>query len=355
MKRINLIGPYPPPMGGISVHIKRTQSYLVSKNIECIIFNEFKHDNIDQNVFGIKNFKSFLFKIPFLRGKIVHFHTIDKRVRMLLGMYKLLGKKVILTVHGQSLVEQLNTSSSFIRYLLIKSLKKIDKIICVNPANTQELLELGFEENKIVTLPAYIHPIESTNDYFKLPLNIREFLESDGFLICANGCIRFYNQQDLYGLDMLIELMKKLVSNNKDIKLIFAVLDVHGQNPNEKRYYKQLKKRIQKSGLEEQILLFEVEDTEFYPILKKCNLFIRPTNVDGYGVSIAEALHFGIPSIASDVCKRPDGTILFNSRNQQDLYVKVCDVINNYERYKGRIENINLEDTGMKLVEIYQN
>jgi glycosyltransferase involved in cell wall biosynthesis len=40
----------------------------------------------------------------------------------------------------------------------------------------------------------------------------------------------------------------------------------------------------------------------YWPILKKIDLFVRPTLSDNFGISIAEALHFGKKAIASDVC-----------------------------------------------------
>ncbi|HFK1545769.1 TPA: glycosyltransferase family 4 protein [Bacillus albus] len=354
MKKINIIGPYPPPMGGISVHIKRMKAYLESKDIQCVVYDEFKQEDLNRNIYAIKKYKMFLFKIPFLKGNIIHFHSLDKRLRMLLGLYKILGKNIILTVHGQSLVDQINSSGTIVRYLLINSLKKIDKIICVNEINTKELIGLGFNKEKIITLSAYINPIESKEDYEKIPSNIQEFIESKDFIICANGCVRFYNGQDLYGIDLLIDLVKELILNGRHVKLLFAVLDVQGQNDHEKNYYEKLKRRINEYGLDNQILLFEVKDTEFYPIVKRSKLFIRPTNVDGFGVSIAEAIYYGIPAIASNVCKRPDGTIIFKSRDYQDLYKTVSDVIDNYERYRKGVENISVDNNGESLLKIYK-
>ena len=38
--KINIIGPFPPPYGGISVHIKRMMLYLITNNVEVTIYNE---------------------------------------------------------------------------------------------------------------------------------------------------------------------------------------------------------------------------------------------------------------------------------------------------------------------------
>jgi glycosyltransferase involved in cell wall biosynthesis len=92
-----------------------------------------------------------------------------------------------------------------------------------------------------------------------------------------------------------------------------------------------------------------------YPaVINMCDLFIRPTNTDGDALSIREAISLKKPAIASDVCKRPEGTIFFKDRNIDDLYIKTTDTINNYEEYRAKIENIEFEDNTEKILEVYK-
>lgn len=350
--KIVLIGTYPPPYGGISVHIKRIKQYLEGSGVEVVVYNESKKESA--NIKVIKRYISFIFIIPFIKGDIFHFHTLNKKIRILLGFYKMLGKKIILTIHGESLNEQINDSNFFVKTLLIRSLKKIDKIICVNPKNRNELLELGFNQYRIVNIPSYIHPIEEKNDIDNIPKEIWDFMKKAEFLISANGCIRFHNNEDLYGFDMLVDLISELNYSNIEAKLLVCILDVEGQSDEERSYYNNIKKSIQELKLGEKIKFYEVKDSEFYPILKKSKLFIRPTNTDGYGVSIAEAIYYSVPAIASDVCVRPQGTILFKARDKKSLYDKVTEVISKYEFYKDKVKKIKLEDNSFKLLEVYK-
>lgn len=64
-----------------------------------------------------------------------------------------------------------------------------------------------------MVLPAFIpYEKESTKingDYLK-SLQIEEFMTSHEILLCANAFkIVFHNNEDLYGIDLCIELMKK--------------------------------------------------------------------------------------------------------------------------------------------------
>lgn len=352
--KIIIIGPYPPPYGGISVNIKRIKKYLEKKNIEAVVYDESKNTGIN-NVIPIKKYKFFIFKILFLKADVIHFHSLDKKVRIFLGMYKALGKRVVLTVHGESLNNQIRESNFFVRQLLLKSLKKIDKIICVNPKNREELLKLGFNPNKVEYIPSYINPIEDKFDFDNIPINIKNFMNESKFLISSNGCIRFHNNEDLYGFDMMIELIDRLSKNKIEVNLLLNVLAVEEQNDLERKYYNRLKSRVKELKLEDKICIFEVENTEFYPILKESNLFIRPTNTDGFGVSIAEAIYYNVPAIASDVCKRPDGTVIFKSRDFDDLYEKTINLINNNEKYVKSVEKISYEDFAGKVLNIYKS
>ena len=351
--KIIFIGPYPPPYGGISVHIKRMKVYLEKKNIDVVIYNESKK-RMAYNIIPIKKYSRFIFIIPFLKGDVIHFHSGDKKIRILLGLYKVLNKKIILTLHGESLNNQIIHSNIFTRFLLLKSLKLIDKIVCVNPKNREELLTLGFNKNRVTYIPSYINPIEEKNDIEDIPKHIIEFTQKSNFLISANGCVRFYKNKDLYGFDMLIELLCEINKSNIDASLIINVLVVDEQNEQEKKYYNYLKSKILELNLSKRIMLFEVNNMEFYPILKESKLFIRPTNTDGFGVSIAEAIYYNIPAIASDVCNRPEGTILFKSRDSKDLYNKVMEVFDNYEIHKKMIKDIKFEDNAEKLLNVYK-
>ncbi|MCC9296349.1 glycosyltransferase family 4 protein [Clostridium sp. WLY-B-L2] len=355
--KVIIIGPYPPPYGGISVHIKRIRKYLERKNINVVLYDEFKRfDNKSEKIISIDNYKKFIFKIPFLKTDLIHFHCINKKVRILLGFYKIFGLKIILSVHGQSIHDQLSKSNVFIRKLLIFSLKNIDMIICVNPSISEELLKLGFDKNKVVTIPAYINPIECKYDFENIPERVWKFVNKSKFLISANGWLRFYNNEDLYGIDMLIKLIHKLKVDGYEVNLFLALLGCDSQNKEEKIYYKKLKNEIIDYGLDpdSDIFIFEAKDTEFYPILKKSKLFLRPTNTDGYGVSIAEALYYKVPSIASNVCVRPEGTILFKVRDIEDLYSKTVDVIDNYKCYKEKLKDIKIEDNADKILNVYK-
>ena len=138
--------------------------------------------------------------------------------------------------------------------------------------------------------------------------------------MCSNAWnLVMHNNQDLYGLDMCIEAMVKLKEDKTNqYYLIFVV----ASNTNQQERMAAYKKQINDNKLEDCILIWE-QSISFVRLLQECDLVLRTTNTDGDAVSIREALHFGKPVLASDVVKRPDGVVLFKTRNVEDLTNKI--------------------------------
>ena len=61
-----------------------------------------------------------------------------------------------------------------------------------------------------------------------------------------------------------------------------------------------------------------------------------------------------MPSVASDVFPRPEGTVLFKSRDIDDLTLKVKDVLENYEQHREKLAALKPEDNFTKLFEVYR-
>lgn len=344
------VGPFPPPYGGISVYIKRMKLYLDALKIN----NKVWCTSEDSAVAGIEKVRIRYLPIKLIFNKdvdIIHYNITGVKSKIYIGLFNKIffrKKKKLLSIHGDS-------KELFLKYnfWIIKALNSFDTLICVKKGDKEFLMDKGIKRT-VFEIPAYLNPIEDENDIKNIPGNVWDFIYNSQFLISANSWVRFYNNEDLYGIDMLIELIKKLILNGYDADLFIALLGCESQNEEEKKHYKQLKNTILNYELSNKIFIFEVKDTEFYPVLKKSKLFLRPTNTDGDAVSIREALHYKVPSIASDVIPRPEGTVLFKTRDTDDLYNKTVDIIANYDLYKDKLKDIKQGNNAEKLLNIYK-
>jgi glycosyltransferase involved in cell wall biosynthesis len=219
----------------------------------------------------------------------------------------------------------------------------------VGPIIKEKIISLGIAPENIEVIPSFIPPTVREEEIAEIPKRVWEFIDSHNPVISANAYrIIFYNNQDLYGIDMCVDLCANLGQYYPRIGLVFCLPDV-----GDYEYFKKMKQRIADRGIENNFL-FITEQHQLYPIIMKSDVFLRPTNVDGYGVSIAESIYFKLPAVASDVCPRSEGTILFKSRDINDFTLKVKDVLDNHEQHKKKLDAIELGDNSKKIIKIYQ-
>lgn len=336
------VGPYPTPRGGISIYIERMKHYMDHRGIASEVWDL---TNVNKNIQGVTNIRFRYIPFKYMIRKdinLIHYNICGVNQKLYIGAFNRMcfrNRKKILTIHGES-------KDLFVKgNMVVNSLNSFDAIICVKSGDKEYLHKKGVNR-PVYEIPAFIFPEESCEN-IKLPGYITDFIGSKDFIISANASsIQFYNKEDLYGIDMCIDLMERLKIKNPG--MIFCLADI-----NNAEYFNKLKKIIRDKKIENKFLLLN-EKMELCPLLKSSNLFIRPTNNDGYGVSIAEALYFNTPAIASDVCRRPEGTILFKSRNIADLYEKTIDVIENYTEYKEKLKNIKFQNNAESILEIYE-
>jgi len=348
---IAVIGGYPPPIGGVSVHVERLIKKLDSKPIDYILYNTSVNGiKTDYNIFNINNLKLWLIKYFFCcNDKIIHCQDRNWYLVSILCLIKVVHKsKLLLTLH--SFRENPEEFNIFKKLCFSYSIKNVDHFISVGKNEKNKLVKNGCDKNKISIIPAYLKPQYKETDDRLISDYVWEFMKKNDFNIAANAYkVLFYNNEDLYGIDMCIEVCRRLKKQyvDKKIGFVFCLPDI-----GDYEYYNKLKQEISKLEIDDKFL-FVNDLIPLYPIIRKCNLFLRPTNTDGDSISIREALSYKVPVIASDAVERPEGTIIFKSRNIDDLYTKTVDVIKNYNLYKEQIQDIIIEDNAEKIMDIY--
>lgn len=314
---IEIWGMYPPPIGGVSMHIRRLICAL--NKIGRVTLKDFipkQHYEVDFVIPVHKPYKEVLGLI-FSRRRLIHNEHFSY---LLFLCFLLFGRKHVIgmTIHNQ-------------RSLLIKS--KMKELICKMFFRqcqfiimNDEFFSYKFSEkfkiphDKIHILPAFLPP--DISERRGLPDFVLDFRKTHDFIISANGYkLRKDNGIDVYGLDLIIELINRLQSNGINAGLIFC-LPVVG----DKDYYIFIKNRITELNLNYNVLFVEGEKENGFEFWEVSDLFIRPTMTDMEGISVKEALYMGTPVIASDVCIRPKECILFKNRDKEDLYNKVYDL-----------------------------
>lgn len=348
--KVALIGSYPPPYGGRSIHVQRLKKQLEENGIICIVYDGSGVPKKKKNVVVIKSISAWLIgQFLHTSDDIIHCHNYSLRLLALFSLLSILkDKRVVFTLHSfRYSLRRFNLWHKFVFWL---SRKAGVHFIAVGPEIKKKVVSSGIIRTEYAEIiPSFISPTVREEEIKEIPQEIWDFIGNHTPIISANAYrISFYNNQDLYGIDMCIDLCANFKKNYPQIGFVFCLPDIGYRH-----YFNKMKQKVVEKDIKNNFL-FMTKPCQFYPILMKSDVFVRPTNTDGYGISLAEAAYFRIPAVASDVCKRPEGTILFRSRDVDDFTLKVKDVIDNYQRYINRLDEISVDDNFEKILKMYK-
>lgn len=326
--KILLIGPIPPPFGGVSVHISRLKNILEEK---------FWFDVIDESrnekdfIYNIRSFNVITYLSKISRSELVYIHsglTILRYLNIIIA--KIFQKKIILTLHSYPVRKK-----KVFRLLDEIIFNLSNKIIVVNAVFLKRIKI----SSSIIIKEAFIPPILTKEQ--RLNSAIESFIKNkknSGYkLIVANAWqLQLFNNVDLYGLDLCLSSAKILASNNLNVCFIFIVSS-KGKNS---YLFDKYQKQIIDENLSDNFILLH-EKLSFVRLIQAADIVVRPTNTDGDALTIRESLYLNKPIIASDVVVRPEGTILFNNRNADDFAEKIKNTIENYEYIVSNLKEVN--------------
>ena len=314
-KRILFIGPLPPPVGGVSIHIKRLTRLIESDYI--IDFVDESHQ-VKDDFFNLRTFRFREYFRKVRNSDLLYIHS-GKRELVIFHVFTawLFRKKAIITMHGYPYENK--TLLNFIDSVFYSM---ADRIVLVN---SFILERVKLPEKKCVVKWAFVPPV--MEDEPQLPEFLMNWIKSrkelGELIISANAYqLKYFNSQDLYGLDMCIEAAERLVRKGFPVSFIYNVSSLEKNRD----LYEKYKATISKSHFRDHFLLLN-EELSFVRLITYSDIILRPTNTDGDALTIREAIHLGKPVIASDVIPRPPEAILFRTRNHDDFEKKLIQTI----------------------------
>lgn len=312
-KKITVLitGPLPPPAGGISIHIWRLKQLLE---------DEFTIDLIDESplqkegYFNIRSLKIFTYLKKMANADLLYVQSGNKLLKKIhIATGRLMGKKILITIHGYGPKRKFPFNIIDAAFF-----NMANKIILVNDDIHKKV---SLQKNKCVTKHAFLPP--EMNDEPALPNIISEQIkiarQNNKVLLCANASrLDIHHGQDLYGLDMSIEVTKRLVEKGLPVNFIYTVSSL---DQGAERFQKS-QEQIKAFSLTNDFLLVN-EKISFVRLIESTDIVLRPTNTDGDALTVREALFLGKKVLASDIVERPAGTVLFKTRDINDLESKL--------------------------------
>ncbi|MDP8293121.1 MAG: glycosyltransferase [Candidatus Orphnella occulta] len=311
-----ILGTLPPPRGGVSTHIERLIPYLEEVGIEFVVWDSTRIHKKHKNLISLRKEPLKAIRSLMLpRVKILHHPLSDITFFRLLFFFamRLMGTRLTITFIGSPAQTLKNSSLKLFYFLTLARLST--HVIIANRDFYKLLVDNGISETKVSVIPAFI-PLNNKFIHDKpIPRDALEFCIKHKPLITTYAYgPNIYNKEDLYGLDLIVQLAKELRIDLPNAGFVVIIPDI-----TEETYFQQLKDCIQHSGLKSLFHFAVGNHFSFIPFLQHADLFIRATNTDGDSLTLREAVYYGVPSVASDVCPRPEETSLFHNRDAKDL------------------------------------
>jgi glycogen synthase len=314
--RVLLVGDYPPPHGGVAVHVQQLHRFLRSRNVEAKVLDIGKGGRPAPDVLPVRGLTQFGVRLAgFLAaGWTVHVHTSGNNPKSWLlaataGVPGPRGARFI-TLHSGLLPDYLAASPAR-RAFARAALAGYSRVVAVSEAVREALVGCGVPERKVVVCPAFC---ASQVQPGPVPAAVEGARARRRPLLAMA-----HHPSPVYGRMLMFRALRMLAEEWPDVGLA-----LFGPGTRSPEFVRDAREARVARYLED---LGELEHPEALALLSRCDAFIRPTTHDGDAISVREALALGVPCVASDVCHRPEGTFLFQAGHPGDLALRVRQAI----------------------------
>jgi glycogen synthase len=309
-----LIGDYPPPMGGIAVHVQQLHQAFRRAGMLCRVLDIGKCGRPDPGVIdgrGYKNFSRHLFHYA-AKGWLLHFHTGGNSAKAwtvamaVAGAGQVFRVPTVLTVHSGE-VPELFSGNPAMRRRAQLAVFGYAHVIAVSEAVRGSLLEVGLRKERVSVYPAFcaseVRPGQPPEALAAARARRRPLLSVA------------HNASPVYGRELVFAALANVAVRHPRVGL--AIFGPGTRSPD---FLADAERLGVTPFLED---LGELSNEQALAVIQASDAFIRPTSADGDSVSVREALTLGVPVVATDVAQRPPGTVLCRAGNAEDLARKI--------------------------------
>ena len=309
--RVLLVGDYPPPHGGVAVHVQQLHGYLRERGVEAVVLDIGKGGRPAPDVIPVRTATQYGTRLAgFLReGWTVHVHTSGNNPKswMLAATAGVRARAPrVITLHSGLLPDYLAASVSRRAFARV-ALAGYSRVVAVSEAVREALARCGVPEEKLVVYPAFcgsqVRPGRVSPEIEAARARRKPLLAMA------------HHPSPVYGRGLMFRALRMIADELPGVGLA-----VFGPGTRSEAFLQEAREHRVEELIED---LGELEHSRALALIARCDAFIRPTTHDGDAISVREALALGVPCVASDVCGRPHGTYMFRAGNAVDLAERV--------------------------------
>jgi glycosyltransferase involved in cell wall biosynthesis len=299
MRRLVLVGPYPSPIGGVSVHVQRLHRLARSAGWDARVVGwGGRGGEADPGVvthpiwIAPALLPLALRRVSRVPGLIhCHFSTLERVKRFLPAWHwSSRGRPYIVSIHGG----RWKPASARRQPDLLQFLRRASAVVAVSQPIADAAVDvMGIARERVHVIPAHLagaaEPLPPT-----LASGIDAILGGGRRLLVASG-----SATPLYGLH---EVLEATAGEAREWGVLLATY-----GPSDPGY-----EAVLAGGMRPEVLrVHELPPGQFLAVLRSAHVLVRPTRSDGDAVAIREALDAGARVIATDCVPRPPGVEVY--------------------------------------------
>jgi glycosyltransferase involved in cell wall biosynthesis len=350
--RICLVGPLPPPVGGVAGHIVRLSALLAENGYSCTVIDGYLgKDKVPPPSVEHIMPAGLGHRLPLLRilravdgqrADVVHFH-FSQVVGRFLAIALLAAKRrrrFFLTLHHGDQGAVLRRAAQPVRLLVEFALERMDKIVALSDEQMAFYRSLGIGAERLSRWNSAI-PRQVQPDSALLPASVQGVnpIETGGAesILVTSG----YPSRS-YGFEDCLELLDH-ASARFPCRLLVCL---YGSDP-DAGYERRLREALLRHP--RVVVVGALPAAGFAALLSRASVYLRPSRVDSFGLAITDALELNVPCIASDACARDPRCVTFPV-GDRDAFVRLSLELlqrGREERARsdcGRLDGSHLED-----------
>jgi glycosyltransferase involved in cell wall biosynthesis len=294
------MGPYPPPHGGVQTNLVAIRRYLAARGIASPVINLTRYRREQGGgIYYPKTFWGVGRLLYTLDYNVIHLHAggnLSLRHAGLILLCSLIPrKKTVFTFHSGGYPSSEAGRRARPWSLRGFALQRLDGVIAVNLELVELFRRFGVPADRIRLILPFVGEGPIGDD--PLPETIEDFRRMhEPLLVTVSGL------EPEYDLPLQIEALGCLREQFPRIGLV--IIGGGSQEP-------QMRRLIAAKPYGEHILLCgDIAHEITLQAIRISRLFLRTTLYDGDSISVREALHLGVPVIATDNGMRPEGVHL---------------------------------------------
>jgi len=312
--KILQIGPYPPPYGGVESNLIAIHNYLLKHDIPAKVINVTRYrDSGGEGVYYPNTWIDLLRLLFKLDYDIAHIHIGGQITPRLLGLClacsMLPHKKSVLTFHSGGYPSSEEGKTANPRTMRGFVFRKLDAVICVNDEIAELFRRFGLKTEQIKVICPFSFP-RGISDH-SLPDKLFDFFQSHSPVLLTVGGL-----ETEYGLEAQIDVLGPVLENHPNCGLVII-----GSGSLEREIRDYINSKSYCANI---YLCGDMPHSATLLAMQECDTFLRTSLYDGDSIAVREALQLGIPTIATDTAKRPDGAILIPV-NETDALLKAIE------------------------------